>query len=106
MLWAKNVVVNVENYCCNAKQIPVLFIMTSNATDTNYVQLVENYKNTFERFIGPTKTLISGNTLQLKDYSKLDWEWTLFNIDEKKKRHEEVFPKECEEAFRLGVEMI
>ena len=50
------VVVNVENYCCNAKQIPVLFIMISNAPDTNYVQLVENYKNTFERFIGPTKT--------------------------------------------------
>ena len=38
---------------------------------TNYVQLVENYKNTFERFIGPTKTLISGNTLQLKDYIKM-----------------------------------
>ena len=53
-----------------------------------------------------TKTLISENTLQLKDYSKLDWEWTLFNVDEKKKRHEEVFPKECEEAFRLGAEMI
>lgn len=102
----QNLTYNVENYCCNAKQIPVLFIMTSNAPDTNYVQLVENYKNTFERFIGPTKTLISGNTLQLKDYSKLDWEWTLFNIDEKKKRHEEVFPKECEEAFKLGAGMI
>ena len=38
---------------------------------TNYVQLVENYKNTFERFIGPTKTLISGNTLQLKDCIKI-----------------------------------
>lgn len=102
----QNLTYNVENYCCNAKQIPVLFIMTSNAPDTQYVQLVENYKKTFERFIGPTKTFISGNTLQLKDYSKLDWEWTLFNIDEKKKRHEEVFPKECEEAFKLGVEMI
>ena len=102
----QNLTYNVENYCCNSKQIPVLFIMTSNAPDTNYVQLVENYKNTFERFIGPTKTLISGNTLQLKDYSKLDWEWTLFNVDEKKRRHEEVFPKECEEAFKLGAEMI
>ena len=45
-------------------------------------------------------------TLLIKDYIKLDWEWTLFNIDEKKKRHEEVFSKECEEAFRLGAEMI
>lgn len=60
---------------------------------------------TIERFIGPTKTLISGNTLQLNDYSKLDWAWTLFDIEAKKKRHEEVFPKECETAFKLGAEM-
>ena len=58
-----------------------------------------------ERFIGPTKTLISGNILQLNDYSKLDWEWTLFNIEEKKKRHEEIFPKECEKAFKLVAEL-
>ena len=102
----QNLTYNVENYCCNEKKIPVLFIMTSNAPDTNYIQLVENYKNTFERFIGPTKTLISGNTLQLNDYSKLDWEWTLFDIEAKKKRHEEVFPKECETAFKLGAEMV
>ena len=102
----QNLTYNVENYCCNEKQIPVLFIMTSNAPDTNYVNLVDNYKKTFERFIGPTKTLISGNTLQLNDYSKLDWEWTLFDIEEKKKRHEEVFPKECEKAFKLGKEMV
>ena len=102
----QNLTYNVENYNCNEKQIPVLFIMTSNAPDTNYVALVENYKKTFERYIGPTKTLISGNTLQLNDYSKLDWEWTLFDIEAKKKRHEEVFPKECENAFKLGAEIV
>ena len=102
----QNLTYNVENYCCNEKQIPVLFIMTSNGPDTNNISLVEKYKNTFERFIGPTKTLISGNTLQLNDYSKLDWEWTLFDIEAKKKRHEEVFPKECEEAFKLGQGMV
>ena len=102
----QNLTYNVENYCCNEKQIPVLFIMTSNGPDTNNISLVEKYKNTFERFIGPTKTLISGNTLQLNDYSKLDWEWTLFDIEAKKKRHEEVFPKECEKAFKLGQEMV
>ena len=102
----QNLTYNVENYCCNEKQIPVLFIMTSNGPDTNNISLVEKYKNTFERFIGPTKTLISGNTLQLNDYSKLDWEWTLFDIEAKKKRHEEIFPKECEKAFKLGQEMV
>lgn len=102
----QNLTYNVENYCCNEKMIPVLFIMTSNAPDTKYVQMVEDYKNTFERFIGPTKTLISGNTLQLNDYSKLDWEWTMFDVEAKKKRHEDVFPKECEEAFNLGASLV
>lgn len=102
----QNLTYNTDNYCCNEKQIPVLLIMTSNAPDTTFVKLVDNYKNTFERFIGPTKTLISGNTLQLRDYSILDWEWNLFDIEEKKKRHADIFPKECDEAFRLGAEMI
>lgn len=102
----QNLTYNVENYCCNEKMIPVLFIMTSNAPDTKYVQMVEDYKNTFERFIGPTKTLISGNTLQLNDYSKLDWEWTMFDVEAKKKRHEDVFPKECEEAFNFGASLV
>ena len=102
----QNFTYNVENFCCNENHIPVLFIMTSNAIETTYVKLVEEYKNMFEKFIGPTKTFISGNTLQLNDYSHLDWEWTKFNIEEKIKRHKEIFPKECEEVYNLGKEMV
>ncbi len=97
---------NVENYSCNERRIPVILIMTSNAPDTVYAQLVENYRTTFERFIGPTKTLISGNTLQIKDYSKTDWPWTMFNADEKQKRHNDVFPLECKRAEELGAQMV
>ena len=68
--------------------------MTSYAPDTMYVDMVNRYKHTFERFVGPTTTFISGNTLQINDYSKTDWEWTYFNVEEKKKRHEEIFPLE------------
>ena len=51
--------------------------MTSNAPDTMYAGLLQNYQNTLSRFIGPTKVLVSGETLQLKDYSKNDWTmWT------------------------------
>ena len=61
---------NLETPCSNQNPIPVLLIMTSNAPDTMYRSLVKNYQNTLSRFVGPTKTWISGDTLQLRDYSK------------------------------------
>ena len=39
---------------------------------------------------------------QLKDYSKTDWPWTLFNPEEKIQRHETVFPEECKKVFEMG----
>lgn len=98
----QNLTYNVENPCCNDHPIPVLFIMTSNAPDTMYTGLVENYKNTLTRFVGPAETFVSGNTLQLKDYSKTDWTWSMFNPEEKIKRHETVFPEECKKVFEMG----
>ncbi|WP_303821345.1 flavodoxin family protein [Ruminococcus flavefaciens] len=97
---------NAETPCCNQNVIPVLFVMTSNAPDTMYSGLVQNYQQTLERFVGPTKTLISGDTLQLKDYSKTDWQWTMFDPESKKKRHETVFPQEMKKAFEMGAEMV
>lgn len=101
----QNLTYNVEHPCCNEHPVPVLMIMTSNAPDTAYQGLVQNYQNTLSRFIGPTRTLLSGNTLQLKDYSKTDWEWTLFDVEAKQKRHETVFPEECKKAFEMGREL-
>lgn len=102
----QNLTYNIENYCCNSKQIQVLLIMTSNAPDTSYTHLVENYKNTLERFIGPTKTFVSGNTLQLKDYNATDWKWTMFNPEEKIERHEKIFPEECKKVYNLALGMV
>ena len=98
----QNLTYNVENPCCNEHPIPVLFIMTSNAPDTMYTSLIENYKQTLSRFVGSTETFVAGNTLQLKDYSKTDWPWTMFNPDDKIQRHETVFPEECKKVFELG----
>lgn len=98
----QNLTYSIETPCCNDHPIPVLFIMTSNAPDTMYTGLVENYKNTLTRFVGPAETFVSGNTLQLKDYSKTDWPWTMFNPEEKIQRHETVFPEECKKVFEMG----
>ena len=94
---------NLETPCCNMHPVPVLLIMTSNAPDTRYTDLLQNYRETFSRFVGPTEVFVSGNTLQLKDYSKTDWPWTLFDPEDKKKRHETVFPQECQRVYNMGM---
>lgn len=101
----QNLTYNTDTPCCNQHPLPVLLIMTSNAPDTAYQNLVRNYQQTLCRFVGPTETLICGNTLQLKDYGKTDWPWTLFDPEEKRRRHETVFPEKCKKAFSMGARL-
>ncbi len=95
-----------KNYC--NRKIPVLFIMTSNVSEDFYSQigyekLLEDYKNRFENMVGPTKTMVCGDTLQVNDYEKYDW--TVFDPNAKKLRRETVFPEEMKKAFSLGAEI-
>ena len=102
----QNLTYNKETPCCNSHPIPVLFIMTSNAPDTYYTGLLQNYQQVLSRFVGPTSVLVSGDTLQLKDYDKQDWKWSLFDPEAKKMRHETVFPQECKKAFEMGAALL
>ena len=96
---------NRETPCCSRRCVPVLLIMTSNAPDTAYQALLQRYRQTLDRFVGPTEVLISGNTLQLADYGKTDWPWTMFDPEAKHRRHETVFPEECQKAFDMGAKL-
>ena len=92
----------------NQKQIPVLMIMTSNASEDFYAQIgydqmLQRYQSSFNTFVGPTKILISSDTLQVKDYGR--YNWTMFNPEHKKERHETVFPEDKKKAFALGEQM-
>ena len=98
----QNLTYNAEEPCCNQNVIPVLLIMTSNAPDYGYRALMQNYQQTLRRFVGPTEIFVSGETLQVKDYSKLDWEWSIFDPEAKRIRHETVFPKERQKTFEMG----
>ena len=93
----------------NQKKIPVLMIMTSNASEAFYPQIgydemLKKYQNTLGTFVGPTNILISSDTLQVKDYSR--YNWTMFNPEAKKERHETVFPEDKKKAFALGAQMV
>ena len=101
----QNLTYNRETPCCNDRMIPVILVMTSNAPDTMYSGLLGNYQQTLSRFVGPTEVLVCGDTLQLKDYSRTDWKWTMFDPEAKQKRHDEVFPEYCRKAFEMGAAM-
>jgi len=94
---------------CNPRKIPVLLVVTSNCDEghydvTGYNQLLENYRRSLERWIGPTQILISSDTLQVKDYSQ--FHWTMFDPAKKQQRHEEVFPVDLKKAFDLGAALL
>ena len=93
----------------NQKQIPVLMIMTSNAPEEYYSQIgydemLKRYQGTLGTFVGPTKILISSDTLQVNDYSR--YNWTMFDPEHKKERHENVFPEDKKKAFVMGEQMV
>ena len=97
----------IRNY--NERKIPVLMIMTSNASEAFYAnigydKMLENYRNMLGTFVGETKLLISSDTLQVNDYEK--YNWTMFDPEAKKQRHETEFPKDKQKAFDLGCEMM
>ena len=60
----QNLTYNTETPCCNENPIPTLLIMTSNSPDTMYEELLKNYQNVFNGFVGPTEVFVSGETLQ------------------------------------------
>lgn len=93
----------------NQRRIPVLMIMTSNASEDFYArigydEMLKRYQGTLGTFVGPTKTLISSDTLQVNDYSR--YNWTMFNAEHKKERHEKVFPEDKKKAYALGGLMV
>ncbi len=98
----QNLTYNREKPCCNNHLIPVLLVMTSNAPDSMYKDLIGSYQQTLNSFVGPTEVLISGDALQLKDYGKTDWPWSMFDPQAKQERHDTVFPEECKKAFEMG----
>lgn len=102
----QNLTYNTETPCCNMHPIPVLLMMTSNAPDNMYLSLMQNYQKVLSGFVGPTDIFVSGDTLQLKDYSKTDWDWSLFDPEAKQKRHDTVFPEHCRKAFEMGEKLV
>jgi multimeric flavodoxin WrbA len=81
------------------------FIYTMNVTEEimkewGYAVNFNRNEATLSRILGESEYMCSFDTYQFDDYSKVLA--TRFDPVKKKKRYEEVFPKDCDKAFEMG----
>lgn len=67
-------------------------------------KLIKNAKGIMERLFAPCEVFLCCDTRQFDDYSK--YEVDVFDVAAKLKRHEDVFPRELEQAFKLGKKLV
>ena len=89
------------------KKINTGFIYTMNASETQMKDYGFDYpiisnEAVLKRVFGNSKTLISFDTYQFKDYSKVVAD--LFDPEHKAEVRKEVFPEDCKKAFEMGAE--
>jgi len=87
------------------KKIRTAFIYTMGVPEemidkSGYKKRFDAMENTLTRIFGSSETLLSFDTYQFKDYSKVVA--TRFDPEEKLKRRQQIFPKDCQKAFEMG----
>ena len=89
------------------KRIGLVFTMNisvSQFEDFGYHPLVQRYENWMKQYFGSCETLLATDTLQVKDYSR--YHLAGFDAEAKYRRHETVFPQDCQTAYELGVKLV
>ena len=88
-------------------RVNVGMLLTMNATkefyEKMYKERFEAYADAFTALNGEVYLYPAYNTLQVKDYSQFNM--GSFSEEEKKRVHEEYFPIDLENAYRLGVKL-
>ena len=97
---------NVETV--NHKRMPLASIYTMNVNDEasyrmGYHELFDKYESTLERIFTKPEHLYVHETYQFKDYSLYQHN---FDEEAKRKQMEEQFPKDLEEAYNIGVQLV
>jgi multimeric flavodoxin WrbA len=91
------------------KKIKTGFIYTMNIAEEvmhewKYEVNFNRYDGALRRIFGDSEYICSFDTLQFDDYSKVLN--TRFDPVKKKQRHDEVFPRDCQKAFDMGVRLV
>lgn len=88
------------------KPIKTGFIFTTNCPEAHYdmvgyTRLFDDYKTFMNRiFKDECRTLAVSETWQVDEYDK--YHMAMFDVPEKRRRREEIFPQDCKKAFDIG----
>jgi multimeric flavodoxin WrbA len=91
-------------------KLPTLCIYTMNVPETlmvksGYEDKFKDYSLLFERILkGPSRFMYSCETLQTNHYE--DYEMSMFNAGDRKKKRELDFPLDCRGAFEMGSDLV
>ncbi len=88
------------------KKINIGLIYTMNVTESQMKQMrydkhLGTYEIILKMILGASESLFSNDTYQFDDYSEVVAD--AFNVEKKEKSRQEMFPKDCEKAFQMGV---
>jgi multimeric flavodoxin WrbA len=88
------------------RKIATGFIYTMNVPEgylkeAGYEDNFKRTEMTMKRIFGSSEALVVTDTYQFEDYSR--YETSAFNVEDKAKRKNEVFPSDCQKAFDMGV---
>ena len=89
-----------------AKRIAWVFTMNCSEemfARLGYHALFQRYKDWMKLYFGNCETLLSTDTMQVKDYSQ--YHLGMWDGDAKRRRHETIFPQDCQKAFKLGAKL-
>ena len=91
------------------KKINTGFIYTGNISEDKMHELdqdkpIESTERAMKTIFGSSETLISYETVQFPDFSKVVV--TMYDVEARLKRREEIFPIDCQKAFDMGVRLV
>jgi multimeric flavodoxin WrbA len=91
------------------KKILTGFIYTMNVNESQMKEMGYNYhlqttEWAMKKVFGSSESLFVTDTYQFDDYSK--YVATKFNSEEKAKRRQEEFPRDCKKAFEMGARFV
>lgn len=98
--WFPTLTYTKERKLLYPKRIRVGLIFTTNAPAGVYSDFYDGMVRSSNRLIGDTEYVDASETWQFDDYSK--YAADMFDVEARKKRHEEVFPQDCRKAYEMG----
>jgi len=87
------------------RRVKTAFVFTTNCPEkfydnVGYTAKFKEYEDMLARMFGESRTLAASETWQTDDYDK--FHMSMFDVPDRRRRREEVFPQDCEKAFALG----